>query len=77
MFSKRPIGYLIAWLLQCQGPANAEAHKNIKLDRTPDGPMSHAKRLQARLWFQALPGAEQICALEALPTDGNEEPLEL
>jgi hypothetical protein len=49
----------------------------MKRDGRADGPMSHAKRLQARLWFQSLPGADVILALEAEPQDGNAEPLDV
>lgn len=77
VFSKRPIGYLVAWLLNCRKTATAEEHKRLKLDRIPDGPLSHAKRLQARLWIQAHPAAAHIMELEADPTDGNDEPLVL
>ena len=62
VLGKRPVGYLVAWLLQCGCPT-ATDHKDIKLDHQADGPLSHAKRLQAQLRFQSLPGAHRILAL--------------
>lgn len=75
---KRPVGYLVAWLLDEERHRTASEHKAARLDRSESSSVSYEKRVAARSWFSTLEGSNVVLAREpAIRADGVEEPLRL
>jgi hypothetical protein len=78
VLGKDPLGYLCAWLLSgCQECYNTRAtHFAARADRSPDGPLSYARRVAARELAATQPLMAEFVLLE-LEHGTGVEPLEL
>jgi hypothetical protein len=74
---KRPIGYLVAWLLDGERHATAAQHKSAKMERDVGQPLSVQKRMDARAWFCSLQNSEEFLVREPDAPDGEMEPAKL
>ena len=70
----RPLGYLIAWLLDAPNHATADLHKKAKSQHGEGEAVSEENRIHARTWFKDLPGAQLWLDREGPVVNGEEEP---
>ncbi len=75
--SKKPLGYLPAWLQAQTLPeyGTTELHMAARLDRSDNSPVSFHHRVEAREWLKTIPGSADLFARE--PGGGDEEPVKL
>lgn len=71
--SKRPIGFLVAWLSAADSYADAKAHRQAKTRSAPGEPVCLERRQLCHDYFKELPGSAEWLAREP-PCDGQEEP---
>jgi hypothetical protein len=69
--AKRPIGYLMAWLLAGDPNIASSTHKDVKLQRGEGEPMSLDNRAMGREYFKSLPGSATWLAREPRPPTGE------
>lgn len=74
VLSKRPVGYLVAWLVASDQYGTEAEHKAAKSLSGPGQPLSLQCRQDARSYFASLPGAQAWLDREGPPKDGEDEP---